>query len=145
MAIQGCKVCTSSSCTPNGSKMLLDAMLTLVSTEAQLDIKGDSCLGGCGGGVIVKTVHPGATPPLRKNRSRALDPLTDEAMAIHAAADLLRELDGLDESVLASLETKLASGDRVLNHSEPPEICAQCAVALQLYRGKCAKCGKYPY
>jgi hypothetical protein len=143
MAIRGCKVCISSSCTPNGSKMLLDAMQTLVSTEAELDIKGDSCLGGCGGGVIVKTVHPGA--PFSKNRSRALDPLIDEAMAIRAAADLLRELDGLDETILASLEAKLASSDRALSHSEPPEMCAQCGVAMQLYRGNCAKCGKYPY
>jgi hypothetical protein len=117
----------------------------LVSTEAELDIKGESCLGGCGGGVIVKIVHPGAAPPLSKNRSRALDPLTDEAMAIRAAADLLRELGGLDETMLDSLEAKLASGDQALRHSEPPDMCAQCGVALQLYRGNCAKCGKYPY
>jgi hypothetical protein len=132
---QGCRVCTSSSCTPNGSELLLEALQTLLSDVDPVDVKRENCLGGCGGGVIVKN----------GGRRKALKPLKDEAMAISVAAELLRELNGLDEAALETIQAKLAAGERVLSNCEAPEICSQCGIGLQLYRGKCAKCGKYPY
>ena len=107
MATRSCKVCISSSCTPNGSEMLLDAMQSLVMSEADVEIKGDSCLGGCGGGVIVKPFD--SSSPNKFRRNRALDPLKDESLAIAAASELLNELNVLDETKLSNLSYSVAS------------------------------------
>lgn len=71
--------------------------------------------------------------------------LENEEAAVDLAQDLLTELGGLDEAALESIKTRLDNGERVLCNSEPPEVCQNCGVSLQLYRGNCAKCGKYPY
>ena len=128
------KVCTSSTCSSNGSGMLLDAMQALASSD--LEIKGEYCLGGCCQGIVVKGTG---------RRHTLMGVLVDEAAAVAAAETLLSDMNGLDEASLSNLNSKLAAGERVLYNSEPPEVCQNCKVSLQLYRNKCAKCGKYPY
>jgi len=139
MAVKGCRVCTSSTCSNNGSNMLLDAM-QLLSTD-DVAIEEDYCLGGCCQGVVVKPT--GITQKPRRKVIKGL--LVVEAAAIELAQDLLTDLDGIDEESLRSLKAKLSDGERVLRNSEPPDVCQSCGVSLQLYRGNCAKCGKYPY
>ena len=153
----GCKVCVSSTCKGHGSEMLLDALETIAATETKysdqvaeesetdnnaiVEFKSEYCLGGCCRGVIVK--------PFGTNTRRQTIPgiIDSEEIAIDTAKSLLVEWDiPYDENVIKELSTKIASGEKVLCNSEPPEVCRNCGVApLQLYRGNCAKCGKYPY
>ena len=155
----GCKVCVSSTCKGNGSEMLLDALETITATKTTntdqmaetektetdndviVEFKSEYCLGGCCRGVIVK--------PFGTNTRRQTIPgiINSEEIAIDTAKSLLGEWDiPYDENVVKELSTKAASGEKVLCNSEPPEVCQNCGVApLQLYRGNCAKCGRYPY
>ena len=101
-------------------------------------IKGNSCLGGCCSGVIVKATG------ITNVRRKTLDVVSDEATALEMAKDLLGE-ESFDEEAFQTLQATIESGERAFVNSEPPEICAQCGSSLQLYRGNCAKCGKNPY
>ncbi|CAB9526486.1 expressed unknown protein [Seminavis robusta] len=134
---KGYRVCTASPCGPNGSELLLDALQRLATDGTTL--KGDYCLGGCCSGTVVKPI--GKTNSHRK----MLPVIADQETAMETAETLLLELDALDESKLQTLRDKMAAGDRVLENSNEPDICQNCGVGLQLYRGNCAKCGKYPY
>jgi hypothetical protein len=116
--------------------MLVDALEILKGED--IEIKQDYCLGGCCQGVIVK---PFGSP----QRQTIKGTLVNEFDAVAAAETLLRELDGLNLDALEKLMAKIKAGERALHDSEPPEVCQNCGVALQLYRRNCAKCGKYPY
>mmetsp|Transcript_27252 Transcript_27252/g.45429 ORF Transcript_27252/g.45429 Transcript_27252/m.45429 type:complete len:165 (+) Transcript_27252:2-496(+) len=136
---KGCRVCTSSPCSSNGSGILLDAMKQLSSDR--VDILETPCLGGCGSGVQVK---PFDKTTATNNRRVTLSAVPSEEVAVSAAAEVLEGIGGLNIDSLNDLQTKLQAGERILN-CEPPEMCLNCNSALQLYRGNCAKCGKYPY
>lgn len=144
--LKGCRVCTSSPCSSNGSPMLLDAMQKLVKKndddDDSVDIIEYNCLGGCGPGVVVKAFD--RTSSSTNQRRRMLPAMTDETKTVQAAVQLLEEIDGLDTTALQELELKLEAGEHALN-IDAPEVCARCGTVLQLYRGNCAKCGKYPY
>ena len=166
----GCQVCVSSTCKGNGSEMLLDALETLVEVGAVQSTtnknddsvkiefnKADYCLGGCCKGVIIK---PYGTNTRRKTISGIIQ---TEQIAIDKAKtllidEILLDVDNddneddvntmsktIDETVVSELLKKIESGETILKNSEPPEVCLNCGVSLQLYRGNCAKCGKYPY
>ena len=135
-ARKGYRVCTASPCSPNGSELLLDALQTL-STE-EITIKEDYCLGGCCSGTVVK--------PYGTNARRRILPITgDEQTALDTAEALLQEVDGLDQKKWRQLLAKVEAGERAFENSNEPDICGNCGVGLQLYRGNCAKCGKNPY
>lgn len=135
-AKKGYRVCTSSPCSPNGSELLLDALRSL-ATEGTT-IREDICLGGCCTGTVVKPIALNA-------RRQILSVMADEQTALNKAEELLREVDGLDEEKWDSLMAKIEAGERALENSLDPDICQNCGVGLQLYRGNCAKCGKNPY
>lgn len=137
---RGCRVCTSSPCSSNGSDLVLDALKQL-STD-KVDILKTPCLGGCGSGVQVKKFDKTvATNSPRMTLSAA----ATEEVAINSAAELLEGIKGgLNDEALKEMRAKLEAGERIFE-IEPPEMCMNCNVALQLYRGNCAKCGKYPY
>lgn len=133
----GYRVCTASPCSPNGSELLLDALKRLAIEGTT--VKEDYCLGGCCTGTVVKPVG-------QTNARRIILPvMTDQATAVKAAETLLQDINSLDNDKRKSIQEKLAAGDRVLENSNEPDICQNCGVGLQLYRGNCAKCGKYPY
>mgnify|MGYP007080206478 CR=1 FL=1 len=133
---KGYRVCTASPCSTNGSYLLLDALQSLSTPETT--IKEDYCLGGCCSGTVMK--------PLGTNSRRQILPLqANEAGALETASKLLQDVEGLDPEKFGALTVKLASGERVLSNSQDPDVCQNCGVGLQLYRGNCAKCGKYPY
>lgn len=142
---RGYKVCTSSPCKPNGSGLLLDA-LESISNSDQVAIKEDYCLAGCCSGVVVK-------PLGTSGRRVACKVIADEKTALQVAEELLLQINGdgsadesfVDEDKLSRLKDKITAGERALEKSDVPEICHNCGVGLQLYRGNCAKCGKYPY
>lgn len=133
----GYRVCTASPCAPNGSELLYDALQTLSTKETT--IKEDYCLGGCCSGTVVKPYG------IMNARRRTLPIIGDEQKALETAEELLREVDGLDKSKWDEILAKIEAGERAFKNSNEPDICCNCGVGLQLYRGNCAKCGKYPY
>jgi hypothetical protein len=135
--IQGYRVCTASPCKPNGSELLLDALQRLATNG--ITVKEDYCLGGCCSGTVVKpTGQPNA-------RRIVLPVMADQITAVDAAESLLLDIEALDEDKLQALREKLKAGGLVLENSQEPDICRNCGVGLQLYRGNCAKCGKNPF
>jgi hypothetical protein len=135
--IHGYRVCTASPCRPNGSEVLLDALQRLAINGTT--VKEDYCLGGCCSGTVVK-------PMGQTNARRVMLPImADQITALNAAERLLLDIKALDKDKLQTLRDQLKAGDRVLKNSQEPDICRNCGVGLQLYRGNCAKCGKYPY
>ena len=155
----GCRVCVSSTCVANGSEMLLEALETLTdhaendskddvaideANRTTYQFKSDYCLGGCCQGVVVKPFGVSKASSLRRKIIKGT--LTDERAAIEAAQALLSEWNiPMNEAIINEVTNKIDSGEKVLQNSEAPEVCQNCGVALQLYRGNCAKCGKYPY
>ena len=135
-AKKGYRVCTSSPCSPNGSELLREALQSLATDETT--IKEDSCLGGCCSGTVIKPIALNA-------RRLTLPVIEDEQMALETAQSLLQEVDGFDKNKWDVLMAKIEAGDRALENTQDPDICQNCGVGLQLYRGNCAKCGKYPY
>ena len=133
---KGYRVCTSSPCSPNGSELLLDALQSLATEDTT--IKEDICLGGCCTGTVVKPIALNA-------RRKILSVMADEQTALTQAEELLRDVDGLDEEKWDVIMAKIQAGEKALENSREPEICQNCGVGLQLYRGNCAKCGKNPY
>lgn len=135
--IQGYRVCTASPCRPNGSELLLDALQRLAVNGTT--VKEDYCLGGCCSGTVVK--------PLGQPNARriVLPVMADQITAVDAAERLLLDMQALDKDRLQTLREKIKAGARVLENSQEPDICRNCGVGLQLYRGNCAKCGKNPF
>ena len=82
--------------------MLLAAMQQLATSN--VDIQGDYCLGGCCKGVVVKTTRKQAIPGV----------MTEEAVAIDVARQLLNEIQGLDREALAQVNIRLAQGKEAL-------------------------------
>lgn len=133
---KGYRVCTSSPCSTNGSELLLEALQQLATPDTT--IKEVVCLGGCCSGTVIRSFGLNA-------RRRTLPIISDEKIALDTAKSLLQDINGLDNNQWNLLETKMAAGERALENIQDPEICQNCGVGLQLYRGNCAKCGKYPY
>lgn len=137
------RVCQSSTCSKNGSELLLDALQALQQQSAQetrekkVAMVRENCLGGCGKGIVLKV---GTTATTR----RAVQSISSEGEALQTASELLRDIGALDGDQLVRLKGKLEAGERIFE-AEAPELCVRCGVGLQLYRGNCAKCGKYPY
>ena len=134
---KGYRVCTASPCSPNGSELLYDALQTLSTKETT--IKKDYCLGGCCSGTVIKPYG------ITNARRRTLPIIGDEQKALETAGELLREVGGLDQLKWDEILAKVETGERAFENSNEPDICSNCGVGLQLYRGNCAKCGKYPY
>ena len=133
---KGYRVCTSSPCNSNGSELFLVALESLATED--MTIKEDYCLGGCCAGIVVKPIALNA-------RRRTMPVIADEELALEKAQALLLEVEGLDESKWDNLMAKREAGQRALENTQDPDICKNCGVGLQLYRGNCAKCGKSPY
>mmetsp|Transcript_14222 Transcript_14222/g.21018 ORF Transcript_14222/g.21018 Transcript_14222/m.21018 type:complete len:167 (+) Transcript_14222:122-622(+) len=134
---KGYKVCTSSPCATNGSELLLEALQSLATSDTT--IKEEYCLGGCCSGCVIKPISG-------SSRKQTMSTISDESTALQTAQSLLEDVvDGLNQDKWKELSSKIAAGERALEKSNDPEICQNCGVGLQLYRGNCAKCGKYPY
>ena len=112
-----------------------------VPEDLIVEFKSEYCLGGCCRGVIVKPFG------LNTTRWKTISGILDtEQKAVDTAKSLMNEWNiPINEDTLLEVSTKIKAGETVLNNSEPPEVCQNCGVSLQLYRGNCAKCGKYLY
>lgn len=104
MAIRKCRVCTSQTCLNHGSEMLLAAVQQLA--RENVEIQSDYCLGGCCKGVVVEN---------STGRKAIPGIITEEAVAIDVARQLLNEIQGLDREALAEANIRLKQGKQALD------------------------------